>query len=60
MTETGTVNKKAKKSPKFSVDFKPRLFSTLKNYNKQLFAKDAMAGVRYAESVIDSKWEAAN
>ena len=45
MTETGTVNKKAKKSPKFSVDFKPRLFSTLKNYNKQLFAKDAMAGI---------------
>ena len=45
MTETGTVNKKAKKSRKFSVDFKPRLFSTLKNYNKQLFAKDAMAGI---------------
>ena len=45
MTETGTVNKKAKKSRKFSVDFKPRLFSTLKDYNKQLFAKDAMAGI---------------
>ena len=45
MTETGTVNNKAKKSPKFSIDFKPRLFSTLKDYNKQLFAKDAMAGV---------------
>ena len=45
MTETGTVNKKAKKSRKFSVDFKPRLFSTLKNYNKQMFAKDAMAGI---------------
>jgi SulP family sulfate permease len=45
MTETGTVNKKAKKSRKFTVDFKPRLFSTLKDYNKQLFAKDAMAGI---------------
>ncbi len=45
MTETGTVNKKAKNSRKFSVDFKPRLFSTLKNYNKQMFAKDAMAGI---------------
>ena len=45
MTETGTVNKKAKNSRKFTVDFKPRLFSTLKDYNKQLFAKDAMAGI---------------
>ena len=45
MAETNTVNAKAKKSRKFSVDFKPRLFSTLKNYNKQMFAKDAMAGV---------------
>ena len=45
MAETNTVNTKAKKSRKFSIDFKPRLFSTLKNYNKQLFAKDAMAGI---------------
>ena len=45
MTETNTVNAKAKKSRKFSIDFKPRLFSTLKNYNKQMFAKDAMAGI---------------
>ena len=45
MAETGTVNNKAKKSRKFSIDFKPRLFSTLKNYNKETFTKDAMAGV---------------
>ena len=45
MAETNTVNTKAKKSRKFSIDFKPRLFSTLKNYNKQMFAKDAMAGI---------------
>ncbi len=45
MSETGTVNNKAGKSRKFSIDFKPRLFSTLKNYNKETFSKDAMAGI---------------
>ena len=45
MAKANTINSKAQKSRKFSIDFKPRLFSTLKSYNKQLFAKDAMAGV---------------
>ncbi len=29
----------------FSIDFKPRFFSTLKSYNKETFAADAMAGL---------------
>lgn len=44
MAGMNTVNKAAGGS-KFVIDFKPRLFSTLRNYNKQMFYKDAMAGV---------------
>jgi len=29
----------------FTIDFSPRLFSTLKGYNKQRFTKDLMAGI---------------
>ena len=36
-----------KKQPKarFNIDFQPRLFSTLKGYNRQKFSKDLMAGI---------------
>ena len=30
---------------KCSIDFQPRLFSTLKGYNKERFSKDLMAGI---------------
>lgn len=30
---------------KFSIDYNPRLFSTLKNYNREQFSKDLMAGI---------------
>ena len=38
------TSSKASKRP-FTIDFSPRLFQTLKGYNKQKFAKDLMAGV---------------
>ena len=31
--------------PHFSLDFRPKLFDTLRNYNKETFAKDIMAGI---------------
>ena len=31
--------------PHFSIDFRPKLFSTLRNYNGDKFAKDVMAGI---------------
>ena len=31
--------------PHFSLDFRPKLFDTLRNYNKDTFAKDIMAGI---------------
>ena len=31
--------------PHFSLDFRPKLFDTLRNYNKETFAKDLMAGI---------------
>ena len=33
------------KSAKFSIDFKPQLFHSLKGYNKERFSKDLMAGI---------------
>ena len=36
-------NKKCSK--RFSVDFHPQLFTTLKGYNKEKFSKDLMAGI---------------
>lgn len=30
---------------RFTIDFQPRLFSTLKGYNRQKFSKDLMAGI---------------
>ena len=30
---------------RFSIDFRPKLFSTLKSYNKTQFSKDLMAGI---------------
>ena len=38
-----TTTKAGKKG--FTIDFSPRLFSTLKGYNKQRFTKDLMAGI---------------
>lgn len=37
--------KSENKKAKFSVDFQPRLLSTLKGYNKESFSKDLMAGI---------------
>ncbi len=37
--------KSENKKVKFSVDFQPRLLSTLKGYNKESFSKDLMAGI---------------
>ena len=31
--------------PQFSIDFRPKLFSTLRNYDSAKFAKDIMAGI---------------
>ena len=31
--------------PHFSIDFRPKLFDTLRGYNKDKFAKDIMAGI---------------
>ena len=31
--------------PHFSIDFRPKLFDTLRNYNKETLAKDIMAGI---------------
>ena len=31
--------------PHFSIDFRPKLFDTLRNYNGEKFAKDVMAGI---------------
>lgn len=39
------TDSKAKNSRRFTIDFKPRLFSTLKTYDRQTFYKDAMAGI---------------
>ncbi|MBO7299933.1 MAG: STAS domain-containing protein [Tidjanibacter sp.] len=33
------------KGAKFSIDFKPQLFTSLKGYNKERFSKDLMAGI---------------
>lgn len=33
------------KGAKFSIDFQPRLFESLKGYNKERFSKDLMAGI---------------
>ncbi len=40
MANTSKAGKKG-----FTIDFSPRLFSTLKGYNKQRFTKDLMAGI---------------
>ena len=31
--------------PKFTLDFDPKIFYTLRHYNRALFAKDIMAGI---------------
>ena len=31
--------------PRFTLDFRPKLFDTLRNYNKETLAKDIMAGI---------------
>lgn len=36
---------KKQQRARFNVDFQPRLFSTLKGYNKERFSKDLMAGI---------------
>ncbi|MBP3440244.1 MAG: STAS domain-containing protein [Tidjanibacter sp.] len=36
---------KKQQRARFNVDFQPRLFSTLKGYNKEKFSKDLMAGI---------------
>ena len=33
------------KKSRFTIDFRPKLFSTLKGYNFETFTKDAMAGI---------------
>lgn len=40
----GMTEKKQRKAG-FNIDFQPRLFSTLKGYNKEKFSKDLMAGI---------------
>ena len=36
---------RAKGTKKFSIDFQPRLFESMKGYNKERFSKDLMAGI---------------
>ena len=36
---------RAKGAKKFSIDFQPRLFESMKGYNKERFSKDLMAGI---------------
>ena len=39
------ANKERAKGSKFSIDFQPRLFTSMKGYNKERFSKDLMAGI---------------
>ncbi len=39
------ANRENAKGKKFSIDFQPRLFDSLKGYNKERFSKDLMAGI---------------
>ncbi len=39
------MTEKKQQRARFNVDFQPRLFSTLKGYNKERFSKDLMAGI---------------
>ena len=39
------ASQNGEKSAKFSIDFKPQLFHSLKGYNKERFSKDLMAGI---------------
>lgn len=45
MANTEKVQNGAKKGAKFSFDFQPRLFTSMKGYNKERFSKDLMAGI---------------
>ena len=39
------ANREKAKGAKFSIDFQPRLFTSMKGYNKERFSKDLMAGI---------------
>lgn len=45
MATIGKNKAQGKAGAKFSIDFSPRLFSTLKGYNREMFSKDLMAGI---------------
>ena len=45
MATIGKDRATGKSGAKFSIDFSPRLFATLKGYNRESFSKDLMAGI---------------
>ncbi len=45
MAATQKAQTKSQKGAKFSFDFQPRLFTSMKGYNKERFSKDLMAGI---------------